>query len=485
MGLKSNKTTLFWLFTVLCFIFVFAILMLVPEIDLVFFLVLFPAVILPAGIVIFQAINGNFFTILTFYSMIFFLECFGGAMVVSLSNPLGRKESLGPELTNKTVGVLFFGYILFLAGYYIVYRRLMKRWIVTHSHTSSMAYNSKYILSKRGWITLFVILLVFTGLNFVQPIQRIQAAGGIDAYFEFMYLYRFGIFSKDAVESAGVSLANMVGGLSLSVASIGLISFLKNRINKLKLFFLLSFLGVIILQALMSTFRSTAFFTVLALVAVYDSVRPLGYSKLIKLGASCLGLLILFNYIHQYLFAVTAGWDYQTLTESLGWLIAPHGHVITLSLILSTAEHSSFLHGETFLESLFFFIPRFVWEGKAEQYGTKIVQIWAGLPGWYQMAPTNVGELIAHFGYVGIFGMLLYGLAHGYLETFRYRSPSLRGAYYCLILPRLLVHLGMGISAVSVTIFQLGLLFIVAKTLQYRSIGAPRDYRMANRETLP
>jgi len=471
MNFDKKNVVLFWLFITMGIVFVVTIVALVPNINLDLFVVLFPAVMLPASIVVFRTINGNFFTILTFYSLIFMMECFGGAVGASMSNPLAGRMLFSPATTAKVVKVYFIGYLVFLAGYYATYRWFWKRRFRHRNQaTLSSKNNSRYTLSLKGWHVLFLLLLITTSLSFVQIYQRIETAGGLSIYLSSMYLYRYGTFAKDITANSFVVLANLLGGISLSLVSVGLMVSLKVRISRTKRFLLFSFLLIIILHALILTFRSTAFFSIVALVAVYNHIRPIRLATLIRFLVVLSVLLVILNFFHNYMYFKTAGWEYQNFTASLGRILAPHGHLQTLQRILSVASHSDFLYGKTLPESFFFFFPRFLWEAKAEQYGTKIVQTWAGLPYWYQMAPTSVGELIAHFGFIGMSGMILHGAVHGFLETFRFRSLPLQAGYFCSILPRLLAHSGMGISAVAITLFQLALLYILTKPIQIRKL---------------
>jgi hypothetical protein len=162
------------------------------------------------------------------------------------------------------------------------------------------------------------------------------------------------------------------------------------------------------------------------------------------------------NFVHYYLYYLTAGWDQQGIVQSMSQLLAPHGHIYALAWIVSRADSGApLLGGEGFVESLFFFVPRAVWLTKAQSmdYGTLLVQGWAGLPTWYQMAVTMVGELIAHFGLIGIAGMTLFGALYAGLDSLANRGPIEQAGLYGLLLARVLSDAGMGLSALAMTIF--------------------------------
>jgi hypothetical protein len=137
-------------------------------------------------------------------------------------------------------------------------------------------------------------------------------------------------------------------------------------------------------------------------------------------------------------------------------LLAPHGHIYTLASIVSRADSGApLLGGEGFVESFFFFVPRAVWLTKAQSvdFGTLLVQGWAGLPTSYQMAVTMVGELFAHFGLIGIAGMTLFGALYAGLDSLANRGPIEQAGFYGLLLARVLSDSGMGLSALAMTIF--------------------------------
>jgi hypothetical protein len=225
-------------------------------------------------------------------------------------------------------------------------------------------------------------------------------------------------------------------------------------------------------------FRATLFFTFASMIAIYNSERPFKLSHFALMSVGAGAVLIVFNFIHLYLFYLTAEWDYQSLGETITLLATPHGHFQQLAQVL-TAHNSSLelLHGHGFLESVFFFVPRVVWTTKAAftDYGTLLVQNWAGFPDAYQIAITNAGELIAHFGYLGLSGLFAYGLVYRSLDSFRWRGVEFRMGLYCLMLPRTFADLGMGLSAVSTSLFNLGVFIALAMGLRVYSRGNRRD----------
>jgi len=435
-----------------------------PDLNASFFLMLFPATMLPLSIIVQRIQTGKAFTVLTIYSALYLFECLGG--VIASTQPIlaGRYDIISANQLTQVVGVYFSGYVLFLAGYYIYFRWYTARRNLNDSDSKPpMDTLLGPTLSPQGWRYLFSILSLSVSLKLVQIYQRIMAAGGLESYFDNMYSYRFGTFADDATTNAFVVLANLLGGLALSLAGMGLLKTLNENISRVKRIILYGAVTIIVLFALASTFRSTFFFTILALLGLYNHVRPFDTAKIMKYSVLMFIVLVSVNFYHSYMYYATAGWEYRSFLSAQSSLLAPQSHLHTLSVVMNTAMHAPFLYGEGLLDTIFFFIPRFLWLDKSDLCSTLLIQFWAGIPHWYQMAPTSVGELIAHFGYAGMIGMLFFGLIHGFLETLRFRSTPMQAGFYCVVLPRLLVHLGMGIGAVSLTLFQLALLYILTR----------------------
>ena len=216
--------------------------------------------------------------------------------------------------------------------------------------------------------------------------------------------------------------------------------------------------------------RSSVLFTAVALLAIYYSDRRLPLRKIATIAIALAAVLVALNVLHQHLYTATAGWERQTFAETVGGLLAPHAHFQTLAATVERVQGSGqTLGGRGLVESVFFFVPRVFWESKlpASEFGTQLIQAWLEVPTWYQMAVTNTGELVAHFGYLGMFGLLIYGGFYGYFDSFRRRGPELQVALYCMLLPRVLVDAGMGISAFSNTLLGLAMFLGMTKALSF------------------
>ena len=437
--------------------------------------------VVPAGLIFYRIINGKLFTILTFYSLIYFWECFGGVLIGLSSAITTGGVSLSSSLLLKTVTVYFSGYLIFLVGYYLADHWFLKS---SRREKNPKIQNSGvpvYSFSSGGWMLFFFLLVVMIVFNFAQIYERIKTANSLSGYIGSMYLYRFGTFGEGATQNAFIVLMNILGGLSLSFLVLGFLMIWKQKMNRTYKWTLFFLAVVVLFQAFASTFRSNLFFSILAMLGIYNQVNPLRKPTMILFSFLAIVFLSGLNYYHQYMYYATAGWEYSTFIDSLSKLIAPHGHIQTLSRVLDTAENAPPLYGTSLWESILFFIPRFIWESKSDLYGTLIIQNWAGLPTYFQMAPTNVGELIAHFGYVGLLGMIFHGMLHGCLETMRFRSLPFKVGYYCLILPRIFPHFGMGISAEAITLFQLILFYLLVRLIQYGDISLVRIYKPVQR----
>lgn len=435
---------------------------LLPDTDFIIFIAAWVTVFVPVSVIAYNIGNQEYFNILNIYSLIFLLEGFGGALAGGMKMTFNGHRQISEPLLFQSLAIYFTGYLLFISGFYM-YRGIASFFKSRESLRLKAQQKIKALpvhLTKSQWHRLLLILPVFIGLGFVKLASKIRAAGGFTEYIYSMYQYRYGTFAENISENAWVSLANLLDNLALPLSMLGLAAWFSRRLPTLFRNILFLLLSVVVFQKFTSGFRSTTFFTILSIIMVYDSVRPLKMARLLILTAMLTVFLFGINFIHHYLYFLTAGYSKQTLLESLATLLAPQDHLANLSCVLTAASINPPLEGEGLLESVFFFIPRLLWHSKTDSYGTIIVQQWAYMPDWYQMAITSVGELIAHFGYMGIPVMVVVGAAHGWLERFHQSvNPVMRMGYFCMVLPRLLAHLGMGVSAVSITLFSMALLY--------------------------
>lgn len=437
-----------------------------PALTLSLYELMIFATTIPVIVLLIQIAKGQIFTLLSFYSLIFLSEYIFGALAASLYFPLPSKQMLDSQTIIKALSVAFGGYLLFLVGYSINNVFNVPR---TESHTGWFRCDTEYSYNIRYRFCLFTVALLLMGLGLVQVIQRVRAAGGIESFAQTAYQYRLGTFSEGLVQNAFITLVNMIATSTQGIIGILILLYLKRRFTPFEKFLLLGYVMLFFLIRFTKTFRAGIILSLVAFLALYNSERKLDLRKLALLVFILLIMLVVINYTHLYMYYLTAGWKYRDFVSTLGTLIAPHNHLQNLAEVLEAHSGSAQpLHGQAFLEDVFFFIPRFIWSDKAPsgEYGTGLVQRWAGLPDWYQMAITNVGELVAHFGYVGLFGMLLYGILYSYLESFSKGTIEYRSAYYCLLLPQLWPFIGMGLSSLSITLFSLAIFLATTRLLR-------------------
>ena len=446
-------------------------------------------VCVPASITVVRIRRGRLFTLLTFYSVLFLSEIFGGGLAATLATPLEAKSLLtAPEL-NRGLTVALAGYLVFLVGYGL-------KALGGKPRESSAALSERdrfffrSIWSTRYQFFYFIALFLTVAASFIMLWQRVAVAGGVELYAETAYLYRFGTFAESEQQNAFVVLLTLVGNAALPLLGIGFIAWWGGHVkgNLARTLIILA-ACLLVVSLLLSGFRSTVFFPILAIIALYDLERRISRTQLTWLALLAGLLLLAVNFGHLFLYFLTADRDYVGFVESSLSLIAPHNHLETLVSVLEASDYMPRLNGAGFLESIFFFIPRLFWHTKlpSDQYGTLLVQTWAGLPNWYQKAITNVGELSAHFGLFGLFGMLLYGRLYRFLDTFSDRGVELRSAFCFLLLPRVLADAGMGLSAVSLTLFDLIIFLCIAYFLRHMSVhskGTSRSHASA-RSTTP
>jgi hypothetical protein len=309
------------------------------------------------------------------------------------------------------------------------------------------------------------VTLVSLFAGFVQQLQRVRAAGGFWIFVRTAYRYRWGTGTTDATETAVVVMANLISISAVAFAVLWMIAWLRGKLTLTgKLGFLL-FLLLLFVRQWSTLFRASLIFASLSLVAAYAAERRLRVKPLIIGGLILAVVFVGINFLHLYMYYLTAGWDEPSLFESVAGFVAPHGHIYSLASILGAKKNATaLLNGHGMLESLFFFIPRSLWESKlpSGSYGIVLVQGWAGLPTHYAMAVTMVGEMLAHFGYLGAALMVLFGMIYGVFDSFAERSVELRAALYGILVTRVLADSGMGLSALSITVACTGLFLLQA-----------------------
>ncbi len=408
-------------------------------------------------VILFQVTRGRLFTLLTFYSALFLVESSGGALKALLPDQFPEvmiTPYSAAAWVPKALAVSISGYLLFLYGY------ALASWLAGHPRQQlkdaategyfDRCWKAPYKLLLMG-VTLFAILA-----GFVQHLGRIRMAGGLLPFIRNAYTYRFGIATETAGETMAVVLANLIAASAVPLMLIWVIAWLRGRLGTLDKIVVTLLLLLLMARQWATMFRAVLIFTLVAFFATYLSERQVKIRRLFVIAVVVLVVAIGVNFVHYYLYFLTAGWEEPQFLGSIEQLLTPHGHIATLALVLSKADSTTTrLGGQGFVESAFFFVPRAIWETKTEttQTGTLLVQDWADLPTHYQMAVTAVGEWVAHFGLAGIAGMVLFGALYGVFDTASGHGPLARAALYGLLISRVLADSGMGIASLSVTVF--------------------------------
>lgn len=414
------------------------------------------SLLIGGAVIAVQLVRHRMFSMLTFAAGLFLLESAGGALKALMPDVFpdySANDASNPlPYVPHALMMYIVGFILFIYGYAII------TWLLRVNKQHRENVTDEYF--KRVWTPSYRILLILVTLfalatGFVQQFQRVRSVGGLADFKETAFQHRWGTATEGAGETAVVVMANLASGSAVAFAVIWLIAWLRGRLTLIEKLGVFSFIVVLILRQWSTMFRATLFFTFLSLFAAYAAERRMKMKPLIIAGLILAVVFIGVNFIHLYLYHLTAGWDEPSLIASLGVFLAPHGHLYTLGAIVGTeASDVPHLEGRGMTENIFFFIPRSIWQSKlsSDLYGTVPVQEWAGLPTHYQMAVTGIGEMIAHFGYFGIVMMVLFGMLYGVFDSFVERSVELRAALFGVLLSRVLPDIGMGVSAICITI---------------------------------
>lgn len=475
----SAKITNVCLFTAVVFLLAFTgisasltIIEKIPSLSLQLFLLILTALFVATFVIFKQIKAGLFFTILTAYSGIFILEFVCGAIAAGLEVPLPAKDVYVSEVIVKSLLVAVTGYLFYLSGYFFKSLKNRIYSAVTRNEGATGCY-LKVFWTTRYRNLVFIAAFITIMLGFVQLLQRIVYAGGIATFIELAYSFRFGTYAETEQQNVLIVLASIVSCSAIGFLAILAIAWLYDKLDKSgKIITIMLFL-LFAVRTLTSASRLPIILPVISLLAIYCHEKKIKPRALLKYGVMLAILLVLLNYIHQYMYYVTGGWDYQTFSQTLKYLIAPLGCFDNLIHIDKVSSIVTPLGGKGIFESVFFFIPRLIWESKAPsgEYGTMLVQTWAGLPDSYQMAPSDIGELVAHFGYFGIVGMFLYGVISRIMDDSVAINLEYRVGFYCLLLSRVSVNTAMGISALSVTIISYLVFILLIKGIRILSAG--------------
>jgi hypothetical protein len=165
------------------------------------------------------------------------------------------------------------------------------------------------------------------------------------------------------------------------------------------------------------------------------------------------------------MYFLTAGWHQMGFLESTLCLVASSSVFENLAAILTrNATGAPGLGFEGVVESIFFFVPRAIWPGKSTLYSSLLIAKWAGLPYYYQVAISGVGEMVARFGLAGIGGMLFYGVGAAVADRqLRTGSAAVKVGICALVLPRIWADTLMGLASVAITLFELTVFLVVVR----------------------
>ena len=413
--------------------------------------------VIGATVIAVQLHRRRMFSMLTFAAAVFVIECAGGSLKALMPEAFVEYLALNPDKVlpwmPAALVMYIIGFLLFLYGYCIV------AWLLRVGRQHRDTVTERYF--TRVWTPSYRVLLVGVTLvalfaGFVQQYQRVRAAGSLSAFLATAYRHRWGTGTTDATETALVVIANLVSISAVAFAVLWIIAWLRGRLTLFEKLGVTFFLLLLFLRQWSTMYRASLIFGALSLFAASAAERRLRVKPLI-IAALILGSLFVgVNFLHLYMYHLTAGWREPSLFESVSGFLAPHGHLYSLASIIRAArEETPLLDGRGMVESLFFFVPRSIWAAKLASgtYGTVLVQAWSGLPTHYQVAITTVGEFFAHFGYLGVGLMVVFGMLYGLFDSFAERSVELRAALFGILLTRVLADTGMGLSAISITLF--------------------------------
>jgi hypothetical protein len=424
--------------------------------------------------VAYQLHLGRRYALLNVYSGIFFSEFVVGTLVATARGDVLNKHHLSTDSVATGLGVALAGYVILLIGYHLpslapVIRPRPRP--VADANTDAMP-----DFPVRYRIILFAMLVVTLALGFIQLALRVQHAGGFAAYLAVAYTLRYGTYADTDAANAWAVLASLMASGALPCAALLYVAWMRGRLSGLEKWLILLLTVVLLARQASTAFRAVVVFTLISAFAVYDCERRVGWKKL-AIGAALIMLaLVGVNYVHVLLHTLTGFGTTTSFSDASEELMAPHAYLETLTTIIDARSRIDPLNGEGMLTSILYFVPRAVWTSKvpSDAYGTGLVQSWAGLTTTYQMAVTNVGELVVHFGAAGLVAMLPWGFIYRWLDDRWWTGLEWRIVLVCISVPRVFPDQGMGLSAFMISVTSVAG-FIIPLLIARRIAGLPTN----------
>ncbi|MDB4914157.1 MAG: hypothetical protein JWM95_1801 [Gemmatimonadetes bacterium] len=442
-----------------------------PRMDIRIAEMLLLAIVLVVSNVAYQLHLGRRYALLNVYSGIFFSEFVVGTLVATARGDVLNKHHLSTDAVTTGLGIALGGYVILLIGYHLP---SLIPWARPRRSSVDARPTTATDFPLRYRVVLFLMLALTIGLGFIQLAIRVQHAGGFAAYLAVAYTLRYGTYADTDASNAWAVLASLMAAGALPSAALLYVAWMRGRLSGIEKW-LIALLTVVLLARQASTaFRAVVVFTLISAFAVYDSERRVGWRKLAVGGVLIVVALVGVNYVHVLLHTLTGVGTTTSFSDASEELMAPHAYLETLTTLVDARARLDPLRGEGMLTSILYFVPRAIWTSKvpSDNYGTGLVQGWAGLTTTYQMAVTNVGELFVHFGSIGLVAMLAWGLIYRWLDDRWWHGMEWRIVLLCISVPRVFPDQGMGLSAFMISLTSVAG-FIIPLIIAKRLAGLP------------
>lgn len=429
------------------------------------------AIALPAAVIGQQLRQGRRFSLIVVYSLIFLSEFVVGTFVATGRDQILWRQQLSSDSVIRTLGLAVLGYAVLVAGYLLP--SLARRGLPPGTAPARAARGDAGADFPPAYrVILFLMMALTTVFGFVQLALRIKKAGSFAAYLAIAYTMRIGTYAETDAANAWAVLASLLASGALPAAALLYIAWMRGKLSTFEKALLMALTVALIGRQLSTAFRAVVVFTLFSAFAVYDAERRIRARRLAVMGVVIVAALVGVNYVHVLLHSLTGVGGGGSFAESSMELLAPHAYLETFARMLEVRDRMVPLEGKGVLTSMLFFVPRAIWLTKlpTEEFGTGLVQAWAGFPTTYQIAISNIGELFVHFGYFGLIGMFLWGMAYRWFDGRWSRSLEWRVTLLCISAPRVFADQGMGISAFAITVLSVAM-FIVPLDVASRLAG--------------
>jgi hypothetical protein len=344
----------------------------------------------------------------------------------------------------------------------------LTRWPSASASSLRLAGTLRRTVNRRTLPKLWFAAVLLAAVTLYPLIVKVGLAGGISSFLDVAYQMRFGTHGETPLENSAIVMASLMSGPFTAIIALLAMRAADGASRSAgTVVLLISLVSFNIVVSAAHGRRIGIAIAVLVPLIAWQLQQPLRHRALAAIALTLLLAALALNVLHFHRYAMSAGWDERSLSDTASDLLTPQGHLQTLGAVLSTADSKQELGGRQYLDSAVSLFPRILWKDKpeVENLGSLAIQGWADLPTHYQMAPTDVGEAIACFGPAGLIVLIGVGIWYATLDRLSCKSIAARAAVVGVGMTRVLVDQGMGVAALAISVVMIVISFLLIRSL--------------------